>query len=444
MDAFNSFFGLHSKKDRNHPVDIARLRQHHDDAKKQKISEDFTFSEVAVDTKSRNYFRTQNLARSRFSHTTVAKIGWWPDEMLLMIEILLLAYNEFIDIYRSSSLSFDVAIRTAAFFMTQKKYSNIPEIAKFLVHGDYRIPDNYLSIVIAEDNCYVREVEEHARSPNEHKHYLFVTALVALLRESPIVEGELILKKEHEEQLAHYVMIYKLKNMYAITDDILRTALSACLQRPVARNTNIDAIGDSVDIGISLYTTFTDLLVDLDENILIHLRNHHDDQLFTKIHIFRDLLLHTHHATKLFNHVFNFRRLDDNHGEFLLPSGSLDADTTKRLEHLYKFYLHQVKVRDIKMNIVSGKGNFETMSTEINNTTTIKLITPRYVRDQDEVKLTIDEKKSVFIVGVTSPRDKKKRLPGARKASVDIMLRHHHTSVREDVAIIMTTKPIHE
>lgn len=351
-----------------------------DDLKsKAKNTDDFNFSTPHIDDKSREYFRSQDLSRDNFSYSTLASICWWPDEILLFVEILSLAYNEFINIYRSNSSSFDEAIRTAIYFMNQKPYSNEPRISRFIHHGDFKIVDNYLSTVIAEDNCYMREIEDRKRSSNEHKHYLLAKALETLLTLAPIRDGDNMFKKEHEELVRMYVTIYNLKNMYAMLDDTLRTGLSMCLE--------------DMDTGINLSVTFDELLEEFDARILVNIREHYDEQLFTRALIFRDLLLYGYHSTSQFNHIFDQRSLKkDNRTLFYQPL--ITDKATKRIEYVYKYYLSQIRAREKKTAIVSTTDKFEEMVSKINDDNIMSIVSPRYIRNQGDIK---EENGAVFV-----------------------------------------------
>lgn len=432
MKTFSSLFGIIQKEPiKDSPKDGAqkdvvtkgKSSSRRTDAIKENTKDvsDFNFSESSLDTKSREFFRTQDLSRHKFSITILSEMNWWPDEMILMVEILFLSYNEFINTYRSNSAMFDLAIRNAIYFMNQKKYSSASEINRFVVTGDYNIPDNYLSAVIAEDNCYMREIEDRKRSIHENKHYLLMKALEILLTLAPIEDGGLTLKKEYEDLIRMYVTIYNLKNMYAIVDDTLRCVISSALQ-----NTHI---------GINLYTYFKDLLEDCDNRILIHLRKYYDEQLFTKVNIFRDLLLYAYHSTKQFNYVFNFAR-NAQHPEKLCPHPIIDNDTLKRIEYVYKFYLASVASRENKARIIRNSGNFEEMVSQINSTDgATQLITPRYTRSYDDLKGLEGHRESTFLISLPSviPIGKNKRKERVRKASMDI-LSYKPPAVREDVA----------
>src|SRR5579872_6066309 len=87
------------------------------------------------------YLRDKDLRRENFTYTQILKLGWWPDKILRFIETLRIGYNEFIQVYISTPDIFDVPIRNAIYFMNQKGYNKMAEIAKFLRNGNYEIPD---------------------------------------------------------------------------------------------------------------------------------------------------------------------------------------------------------------------------------------------------------------------------------------------------------------
>jgi hypothetical protein len=345
-----------------------------------------------TDDKSREYFRTQDLSRNNFTYAILSSICWWPDEILLFVEILSLAYNEFINIYRSDSTSFDEAIRTAIYFMNQKPYSNEPQISRFIHHGDFKIVDNYLSTVIAEDNCYMRELEDRKRSSNEHKHYLLARALETLLTLTPIKDGDNVFKNNHEESVRMYATIYNLKNMYAMLDDTLRAVLSASL--------------GNVNTGINLSTTFGDLLEEFDSKILANIHEHYEGQLFTKALTFRDLLLYGYHSTCQFSHVFGSQHsTKDNKTLFYQPS--IDAKTVERIQYVYKYYLSQIRVRETKTAIVSATDKFEDMVSKIYDTHIMFFVSPRYVQNQEDMKE--GDSGAVFVTEFSAVVNKKEK-----------------------------------
>ena len=398
---------------------------------------------VAVrDLKSREYFHSQDLSRGRFAYAPLVEGGAWPDEMLLTVDILAIAYNEFINTYRSTASVFDTPIRNAIYFMNQKTYASDTAISRFLVNGDYRIPDNYLSMVIAEDNCYMREIEDRRRSPNEHKHYLLVRALEELLKNLPISDGSNVMKSDHEHAIRSYIIVYNLKNMYAIIDDTLRTILSATIS--------------GVAIGISLHDFLRDLLVDCDTQILVHLHAYHDDRLFTAVHTFRDLMLYTFERTREFRHVF-VGAASGNRTPIGLLTRTLDISSQQRIEYVHRFYSHLVHCREIKTTIVVSEinthHNFETMLAKLDVLNIERLVTPRYVRNDSGdptvpiASLTLD----VDVTNKSSPKVEvsthsetirptllveRKRSTRPRQASMDIVLRSpRFAASREDVAL---------
>ena len=355
-----------------------------------------------LDDKSIEYFRQCDLSRGRFSYALLGEINWWPDEMLTLLEILRLGYSDFINSYVSTAGIFDQAIRNVIYFMNQKKYSQYRAISEFINHGDFKIPDNYLNAVINEDNCYMREIDDRKRSSNERKHYLLARAIEQILLLTPIADEELIFKREYEQLIRLYITIYNLKNMYAIVDDTLRNILSAAIN------------GDR--LGISLANFLEQMLEELDLRVVSQIRKHHDDQLFTKIHTFRDLMLYAHHSTRQFDYVFNFRRIEQPSPEQMVPKPLLDPDSVKRIEYLYKFYLNVITTRQLKVEIISNSGNFEELISKTKDSGQ-QLITPRYIRRHDLPKP--DEKESSFIV---DNQVQKKKHPKMRKASMDVTI----------------------
>lgn len=355
MKSFTSFFNLH--KETKHAVPEAK-------------PDTYEFSDAASDPKSLEAFRRADLSRGRFTYAQLAGINWWPDEILRLLEILFVTYNEFINLYRSDTGTFDNAIRNAIYFMNQKKYNKTSNISKFVNYGDFKVADGYLAVVIAEDNCHMRESDDRKRSSNEYKHHLLVKALETLLTLSPIKDGELSLKPEYERLLHLFLTIYNLKNLYAVTDDTLRTVLLASLD-----NTSLD---------IDLNDYFTTITKDLSQLVLSHLSQYHDEDLFNSAHTFRDLMFYGALSSQQFKHTFH--RLSSVSPQ-IRPSLSPenDEETIKRVEYVTKFYLNVVSARVLKQSILLDSGRFDDVMTTLDAATAKRPSTPRYIPYKDDL-----------------------------------------------------------
>ena len=261
------------------------------------------------DPMSIEYFKQMNLSRDRFSYDILLDIGLWPDDILLFLEVIRIAYSDFISTYSLQANIFDEAIRNITWFMNQRNYNKLPWVATYLRRGQYEIPDGYLNYMIAEDNCYMREIEDRKRSENETKHYYLFKAIQDVLEdkdshsissqrgcnaEGDIAVGDIKLSKEYEDKLRLYVCVYSLKITYCITDDMCRNMLSTSITCEKKNINMTDFVGD--------------MCIDMDERILPHLKIINDRKMYNKFYIFRDILTYIHHVSLNFNHVFKYKK----------------------------------------------------------------------------------------------------------------------------------------
>ena len=330
-----------------------------------------------------SYFKSLDLSRKNFKYEILKQVGWWPDEILTFLEILNISYLEFINDYMNTSDIFDTAIRNTIFFMHQKKYNKQSDIRRYLKHGNYEIRDNYLNQVLSEDNCYMYELEDRERSPNEEKHYLLFKALQQILKSVPISDGDTILKSEYEMLIRKYVMVYKLKNAYAVLDDHLRKILNEMIN------------GETYHEKLS--GLIEGLLEDVMAEILPHFIIVNDNKIYDKINIYRDILLFALHKTLQFDHVFN---LEDN---LLSPFGNdkykvlFSDNTTGRIQYVYGYYLNILSEKEKKNQIIESNEDFNDIIHKIKTeTSTEKIISPRY--SPRSVSLSSKNSKQIFIV----------------------------------------------
>lgn len=367
------------------------------------------------DDKTIEHFKLQNLSREKFSYEILSEICWWPDEILIMLEILRISYTDFINSYTSNSSIFDVPIRKAVFFMHQSKYNNVAEISKYLKNGNYEIQDNYFNRVICEDNCRMYELEDHKRSANEQKHYYLARALAKLLTFSPLSEGDMVLAKEYEDLVRNYVCLYTIKNLYAVIDDTLRNVLKSAI--------------DNVKLGISLDKFFHDIILDLDKQVCKELKHLNDDQLFTRTFMLKDLLLFAQYSTAQFNFVYNFKRDMSKDSEIhtisqLTPMESYSPETNERIQYVYKYYLSILRDQYNKESIIleNPDADYETIVEKTNQIINRpRVTTPRYLKRIDTDK-SYSNSGAMFTVEMRSDRTKTRALKHMRKSSVDVLM----------------------
>ena len=330
-------------------------------SRKNSTTDDLSITKFEYkERKTLKYFKEQNFSRENYSYNMLSSINCWPDEILLYLEILRLAYLDFINFYNLNANMFDVAIKNAAYFMFQSNYSKLPNIAAYIKYGDYKIPNNYWIHVVNEDNCYMHELEDRVRSPNEHKHYLLFKALKELIELVPIKDDDNILKKEYEDLIKIFISIYHLKNAYAIVDDICRNILDACIKNN--------------DVELSLQKIFKDIIVDINTVILYYSRKSNDQHLINSIYIFQNIILHGLYTTTQFQFVFNLRRTDINNDQtnnltpFTSPEYNLlfKNDTISNIEYVYTYFLKILNTKNYKNKIISEINDFEIIQKEIN------------------------------------------------------------------------------
>jgi hypothetical protein len=340
---------------------------------------------VVVDNKRIEYFKLQDLSRGRFSHEVLLDVCWWPDELLTLLEILRISYADFINSYTSKASIFDVAIRKAIYFMIQDKYRTNSDIAKFVNSGQFDIQDNYLNKVICEDNCRMYELEDHHRSKNEGKHYDLTKALSKLIEHPVVSEGDSVMSPVHVDLVRTYVCIYNLKNVYAVIDDVLRSVLKSAL--------------DGTTLGVNLNTFFSEIITDMDNKIILNLKQLSDDQLFNLVYRFRDILSYAQYSTSSFNQVFLRGALLDDSIE------PINKQVLSRIRYVYKYYLRIINDQTQKEKIItdhvdSGYDTIVAKTDEFNSRP--RLITPRYSRRPDEPK-SMSPIPGVFTINTSPP-----------------------------------------
>jgi hypothetical protein len=372
---------------------------------------------IVEDIRSIEYFKRQNLHRGNFSYDILTDIGWWPDEILTFLEILRLSYTDFINTYISSANEFDVPIRNAIYFMHQKQYNKIPDIEKFTKYGNFEIPDNYLNLVISEDNCYMHEIEERSRSINEKKHFLLSKALDRLLTIEGISSGDLILQKEHENKIRIYLSIYNLRNAYSVIDDALRNIISASLNKH--------------KMHISIFSFIQDMINDIDDKVISHFRKINDHKLFNKVYLFKDLLYYILYNSIQFNYTFTFHRditgdLDNIDKVSPFSNDKVFTDELiSRIQYVYKYHLLMLVERYQKNKKILEITNINNLVIDNSKSISSNMMTPRYI---PKTFSSIGEKsEGTFIIDIKDNQEDeakiKKRLNHhLRKYSVDAIV----------------------
>jgi len=317
---------------------------------------------IVMEKKTLKYFRDQDFNRSKFNFEIVSCLNWWPDEILHFLEVLRLAYVNFINIYLYKANLFDAAIRNAIFFMNQNPYCKLPAISKFLKTGNYAINDNYWLIVSNEDNCYMSELEDRNRSPNEQKHYLLLRALEELLTQPLIKYNNMVFEKDYEHKLRIFVTIYNLKNAYAMVDDACKTTLQAAI--------------DGISLDFSLNDLFKGMITEINNKMIFHMKKVNDIDLVTTIYTFYDIIAYALYNTTQFNHVFTpnlTQQLNPFASEFYQKFYT--SEVLNRITYVYSYYINIIKNKDYKDKLILETSDFTVLQ---NKNIQLPLLTPKY------------------------------------------------------------------
>jgi hypothetical protein len=292
------------------------------------------------DEKSLEYFRGKNLNRDAFTYEMLMDIGWWPDKILLFLEILRLSYTNFITPYTSNGTVYDEAIRTATWYFHDPKYRDVPEIKQYRQIGNFEIHKDYLNKVIAEDNCYMYEIESRPRSSNEQKHYYLINALTKLLDMGQVIIKDKALSREDEHLVRIFCSVIQIKQGYNIVDDTLRNILWGALK--------------GVKLSLDPSTFFSNLITEIDTRVMKKITKTMNEQFFNDANIFRDLLLYLLHELIMFSHIMGAKQTIDNKDApiiLMTPYSQykfFTSDTIERLEYIYKLYVNQLIERNIR------------------------------------------------------------------------------------------------
>lgn len=380
----------------------------------------------APDYKSTKYFKSQDLSRSQFDTSLILELKWWPDEIVAFLDVLERGYIDFISCFESSD-SFDEPLRNVIFYMMQKTYSKYPDIGRFVRHNDHSIPDRYVSVMVAEDNCRMYDLEVRERSKNEQKHYLLVKALTEILQYTPIHHDRYKLEAKQETALRGYLIIYTTRKCYAAVDDLLRSILHSVMRES-------HPIIDLLDI-------LEDLASEFQEMINKQIR-YIDEKLFNKVFILQDLLNYAIRRIKQCNAVFN--------------GTVLAGEDSPSVMYVYKYFKdvalnHNKKVMMSETSVVSLK-----IPAEPKRDRELRMPTPRYFlsdtksstprettpRGSEEKTKTLDlenkskepiTSESAFVISLESPTPKSVTSPRQhqRKVTADFVLQKRFSDPQE-------------
>lgn len=336
---------------------------------KLEINKDKNVEEIILNEEDKykiSYIEKQDLSRSNFSIRVISEIGWWPDEMLVYIEINRLIYINFMQPYLNNPSIFDNSLRNIMYFMNQKPYSKDDYINKFIKSGQTNIPDNYWLNIVNEDNCYMGEYEDRARSKNtEAKHFNLLKAVMKILEYKKIEYDGLTLKDEYITKLYIYVSIYLMKNMMAMIDEILRKLIISALENKL--------------IEFHLPDIFISLVNDEIKNkILNYAKKSKDKDLLNSVYLLKDILLYASYSTIQFDHIFNGKKIFKN--GYINKNSNLSPFSTdtnkkyikyfkdnniKRINCVYQIYVEKLAQKKNKDQLVlKSSDNFEILLKE--------------------------------------------------------------------------------
>lgn len=331
---FGSFFSG-SKKDKSSDKII---NEEETDDNRIKINESSDIMDNRM-SNSLSFLCTQNFNRERFPYKLLMETQWWPDEILEFIQVCRISYIEFINSFSNEAEVFDEPIRNLIFYMIKKPYSLIPTISKYVKNGRYEIPDKYLNYVIQEDNCYMDEYEERSRSKQETKHNTLCRAIEKMLSISPIKYNKYKLDQIDIDFLRIYIIIYNLKSMYVVTDNILRSTLK-----------NFLINGYSLE---PLQHYFNNLRSDIDSSILDHLHKLRNistsycaRRIFHCLHTFRDLINYGHYRTSVFRSVFDLKRPSPTELD------AFDSEMVNRIHIVYCYYSEKLEIQQKRQTMI--------------------------------------------------------------------------------------------
>lgn len=337
---------------------------------------------------SLQFLKKQDLSRNRFTYDQVLDIGIWPDKILRYIEILRLAYLEFINYYSSNASIFDDALKNAIFFMQQGNYSKIREIEAFNKTGGLHVTENYFNTVKMEDNCYMAEIEDRQRSKSETKHYLLFKALVSLLntlQSGPIIYDQFYLTDEYIKSIRIYVSIYDLKIRYAVIDETLRKMLKALLQ------------GDTLSPSIILYLFLIDTRNEVKDFIEPHVKRTLDDSLLTYLYTFMDILSFIIYECLQFKHIFT---CTDNSSflDYTNEDPILSISVIERIQKAYGVFNIRLKEAEQRDSIVLRTDSFTDLI-KCSKMDSIQIIPTRPLKYT--MKYIIEKDTEIFLIDIS-------------------------------------------
>ncbi len=315
--------------------------------------------------------KNKNYNRSKFTYETLKYAEWWPDKIMEYIEVLRIAYVEFIQSFSNRASLFDTPLRNSIYFMSQYKYSEIKEISNFIKKHNTNICDKYLNTVIKEDNCYMDGLEDRFRVSDEKKHEALLKAVEKLISMEPIEHNGISMDNEYIILLRIYIVIYDLKNNYAKLDSILRNSLILCL--------------NNENTGPGLSFIFLIILDgEIDNGILIQLRKcenikKHFTKIFNCTYLFRDLILYGLYKTLQFKNIFDIDEKyhttifkDEKYVE-LYTRGVID-----RLEIIYDRYIKKLNSHKKQDKLLLSNSDFNDLIKKKRYDPNSMQLTPKY------------------------------------------------------------------
>ena len=315
--------------------------------------------------------KKRNYDRRKFTYDTLNYVEWWPDKIMEYIDVLRIAYVNFIQSFSNKASLFDTPLRNSIYFMSQYKYSEIKEISDFIKNHNTSICDKYLNVVIHEDNCYMDGLEDRFRMPDEKKHAALLKAVEKLLSLEPIEHNGIMMDPDYIILLRIYIVIYDLKNNYAKLDSILRNSLMLCL-------TN-----EHAGPGLS-FTFLTILEGQIDNGILLQLRKcknikKHFNKIFNCTYLFRDLILYGLYKTLQFKDIFD---QNDTYRTTIFLNNNYKKiytdDVIERLEIIYDRYVKKLNSRNQQNKLLLNNSDFEDLIKKKQYDISEMEVTPKY------------------------------------------------------------------
>jgi hypothetical protein len=167
-----------------------------------------------------------------------------------------------------------------------------------------------------------------------------------------------------------------------------------------------------------------DMILDIDERILHHLKIIQDRKMYNKFYIFRDVLTFIHYTSINFNHVFRSRkdpRSFHSHVPCDVPRGNLqpsilfDSDTISRIESVFKYFISILNDHYRKSHeILEGTTLEDIMKNDRASLTSLQI--PVYniiwtTADAVKVEKIFGSGSAEFLLGAGAPRTPRSNSP---------------------------------